>query len=71
MDSEQGSGTHSESIAQPEKLDKVTSGQWIQIETWNRMVTSPVREQPRSTLVTTWTVDFSTRKGEGRRTIGD
>jgi hypothetical protein len=35
------------------------------------MVTSPVREQPRSTLVTTWTVDFSTRKGEGRRTIGD
>ena len=36
------------------------------------MVTRPMREQPHtSTVTTTWTADFLTREGEGRRAMGD
>jgi hypothetical protein len=39
---------------------------------WNRMVTRRVREQPNTTPVaTTWTADFLTREGEGRKAMSD
>ena len=34
------------------------------------MVTGPVREQPTIPVTTTWTADFLTREGKGRRAMG-
>jgi hypothetical protein len=56
----------------PDKWDVITSGNWIQKATWNRMVTTLERDQPHKTPVTsTWTADFLTREGEGRKAMGD
>jgi hypothetical protein len=39
---------------------------------WNRWVNTMERNQPHKTPVTsTWTVDFLTRGGKGRKTVGD
>ena len=39
---------------------------------WNRWVTTLEREQPHKTPITsTWTADFLTREGEGRKAVGD
>ncbi len=54
------------------KWDMITSGKWIQKTVWNRWVTTREREQPHKTPFTsTWTMDFLTREGEGRKTVGD
>ena len=56
----------------PEKWDAIASGRWIQKAAWNRMVTASERALPHKTPVTsTWTADFLTREGEGRKAIGD
>jgi hypothetical protein len=50
----------------------IASGKWIQKAVWNRWVTTREREQPHKTPVTsTWTEDFLTREGEGRKAVGD
>ncbi len=50
---------------------RISSGKWIQKTMWNRMVTKiRERDQSHKTPVTsTWTVDFLTREGEGRKTV--
>ena len=56
----------------PDKWDTIASGNWIQKAAWNRMVTALERDQPHKTPVTsTWTADFRTREGEGRKVMGD
>jgi hypothetical protein len=56
----------------PDKWGVIVSGKWIQKEVWNRMVTTLERDHPHKTPVTsTWTSDFLTREGEGRKTMGD
>ena len=56
----------------PEKWETVASGQWIQKEVWNRLVTRTMWEQSHTTPVTTtWTFDFLSREGEGRKAMGD
>ena len=55
-----------------DKWEAIVSGKWIQKTEWNRMVTTSERDQPHKTPVTsTWTVDFLTREGEGRKAMGD
>ncbi len=56
----------------PDKWDVISSGNWTQKAVWNRMVTVLDRDQPHKTPVTsTWTSDFLTRDGEGRKAMGD
>ena len=56
----------------PDKWEAIASGNWIQKAAWNRMVTTLERDQPHKTPVTsTWTADFLTREGEGRKAMGD
>ena len=56
----------------PDKWDMIASGKWIQKAAWNRMVTTMERDQPHKTPVTsTWTADFLTREGKGRKAVGD
>ena len=56
----------------PDQWDTISSGNWIQKTVWNRMVTVSERDQPHKTPVTsTWTADFLTREGEGRKAMGD
>jgi len=56
----------------PAKWDMIATGKWIQKAAWNRWVTKSERDQPHKTPVTsTWTADFLTREGEGRKAIGD
>jgi ribonuclease HI len=65
-------GEQIEPVGPSEKWETVASGQWIQKASWNRMVTRTMREQSHTTPVTTtWTVDFLTREGEGRKAMGD
>ena len=65
-------GEQIEPVGSTEKWEKVASGQWMQKATWNRMVTRTMREQSHTTPVTTtWTADFLTREGEGRKAMGD
>ncbi len=65
-------GEQLEPVGPSEKWETVTSGQWIQKESWNRMVTRTMWEQPHTTRVTTtWTADFLTREGEGQKAMGD
>jgi hypothetical protein len=45
---------------------------WMHRAAWNRWVTTMERDQPHKTPVTsTWTADFLTREGEGRKAVGD
>jgi ribonuclease HI len=54
------------------KWDMIATGKWIQKAVWNRWVTESERNQPHKTPITsTWTADFLTREGEGRKAIGD
>ncbi len=56
----------------PDKWDAIASGNWLQKAVWNRMVTTLERDQPHKTPVpSTWTADFLTRKGGGRKVMGD
>ncbi len=56
----------------PAKWDMIATGKWIQKAVWNRWVTTLDRDQPHKTPITsTWTADFLTREGEGRKTVGD
>ena len=56
----------------PDKWDTIASGNWIQKTVWNLMVTELERDQPHKTPVTsTWTTNFLTREGEGRKAMGD
>jgi hypothetical protein len=56
----------------PDKWDMIASGKWMQKATWNRWVTTLERDQPHKTPITsTWTADFLTREGEGRKSVGD
>ena len=65
-------GGQIEPVCPSEKWETVSSGQWMQKSAWNRMVTRTMREQPHTTPVTTtWTADFLTREGEGRKAMGD
>jgi hypothetical protein len=65
-------GEQIEPVCPSEKGETVASGQWMQKSVWNRMVTRTMREQPHTTPVTTtWTADFLTREGEGRKAMGD
>jgi hypothetical protein len=65
-------GEQIEPVGPSEKWETVSSGQWMQKAAWNRMVTRTMREQPHTTPVTTtWTADFLTREGEGRKALGD
>ncbi len=55
----------------PSKWDMIATGKWIQKAVWNRWVTESERDQSHKTPITsTWTVDFLTREGEGRKAIG-
>ena len=55
-----------------DKWDTISSGKWIHKTVWNRMVTVSERDQLHKTPVTsTWTSDFLTRKGEGRKAMVD
>jgi hypothetical protein len=52
-----------------DKWDMIATGKWIQKTVWNRWVTKSERDHPHKTPVTsTWTADFLTREGEGRKT---
>ncbi len=52
--------------------DMIGTGKWMQKEAWNRWVTTVARDQSHKTPITsTWTVDFLTREGEGRKVVGD
>jgi hypothetical protein len=54
------------------KRDMIGTGKWMQKAVWNRWVNTMDRNQPHKTPVTsTWTVDFLTRGGKGRKTVGD
>ena len=54
------------------KWDMIESGKWMQKAVWNRWVTTMERDQPHKTPITsTWTEDFLTREGEGRKSVGD
>jgi len=54
----------------PAKWDMITTGKWMQ--KGNRWVTTLERDQPHKTSITsTWTSDFLTREGEGRKVVGD
>jgi len=54
------------------KWDMISSGKWMQKAVWNRWVNTMERNQPHKTPVTsTWTADFLTGEGEGRKTVGD
>jgi hypothetical protein len=54
------------------KWDMIATGKWIQKSAWNRWVTKSERDQSHKTPITsTWTEDFLTREGEGRKAIGD
>ena len=65
-------GEQIEPVGSSEKWETVASEQWMQKTTWNRMVTRTRREPPHTTPVTTtWTTDFLTREGEGRKAMGD
>ncbi len=56
----------------PSKWDMIATGRWIQKTAWNRWVTESERDQPHKTPITsTWTADFLTGEGEGRKAIGD
>jgi len=56
----------------PVKWDMIPTGKWIQKAVWNRWVTTLERGQSHKTPITsTWTVDFLTREGEGRKEVGD
>jgi hypothetical protein len=56
----------------PAKWDMIVTGKWIQKAVWNRWVTKSERDQSHKTPITsTWTADFLTREGEGRKAIGD
>jgi ribonuclease HI len=56
----------------PDKWDMIASGKWMQKAAWNRWVTTLERDQPHKTPITsTWTADFLTREGEGRKSVGD
>ena len=59
-------------VTTSDKWDMKSSGKWIQKTVWNRMVTAWERDRSHKTSVTsTWTVDFLTREGEGRKAMGD
>jgi hypothetical protein len=69
---ELGEGEKIEPVGSTEKWETVASGQWMQKEVWNRMVTRTIREQSHTTPVTTtWTADFLTREGEDRKAMSD
>ena len=56
----------------PAKWDMIASGKWMQKVVWNRWVTTLERDQPHKTpIISTWTADFLTREGEGRKAVGD
>jgi hypothetical protein len=56
----------------PAKWDMIATGKWMQKAAWNRWVTTLERDQPHKTPITsTWTADFLTREGEGRKSVGD
>jgi hypothetical protein len=55
-----------------DKGDMIASRKWTQKAEWNRWVTTREREQSHMTPVTpTWTSDFLTREGEGRKAMSD
>ena len=71
-------GEHSEILDQrwrpdaPAKWDMIASGKWIQKVVLNSWGTTREREEPNKTPVTsTWTEDFLTREGDGRKSVGD
>jgi hypothetical protein len=54
------------------KWDMIETGKWMQKTVWNRWVTTLERDQPHKTPITsTWTADFLTREGEGRKEVDD
>jgi hypothetical protein len=56
----------------PAKWDMIATGKWIQKAAWNRWVTKSERDQPHKTPITSsWTANFLTREGEGRKAVGD
>ena len=56
----------------PDKWDAIATEPWMQKEAWNRMMTKMERDQSHKTPVTsTWTADFLSREGEGRKAMGD
>jgi hypothetical protein len=56
----------------PDKWDMIASGKWMQKAAWNRWMTTLERDQPHKTPITsTWTTDFLTREGEGRKSVDD
>ncbi len=56
----------------PAKWDMIASGKWIQKVVLNRWGTTREQEEPNKTPVTsTWTEDFLTREGDGRKSVGD
>jgi ribonuclease HI len=72
MDGDQQMQNHNWRSDAPSKWDMIATGKWIQKAAWNRWVTESERDQPHKTPITsTWTADFLTREGEGRKAIGD
>ncbi len=56
----------------PANWDMIATGKWMQKAAWNRWVTTLERDQSHKTPITsTWTADFLTREGEGRKAVGD
>ena len=71
-DGEQSMSDQSWRSDAPAKWDMIASGKWMQKAAWNRWVTTMVRDQPHKTPITsTWTADFLTREGQGRKAVGD
>jgi hypothetical protein len=54
------------------KWDMIASGKWMKKAAWNRWVTTLERYlSHKAPITSTWTADFLTRDGEGRKTVGD
>ena len=71
-DGDQQMQNHNWRADAPSKWDMIATGKWMQKAVWNRWVTESERDQPHKTPITsTWTADFLSREGEGRKVIGD
>ena len=53
-------------------LKEIQNHRWLQKAAWNRIVIHEKRKHksPTTCHTTTWTVDFLTRSGEGRKVLG-
>ena len=58
-------------MEEEEEGEEIQNHRWLRKAAWNRMVIHEKRKTlQKSPVSTTWTVDFLTRSGEGRKVLG-